>query len=71
MGLVWGGGSLLTIRVEGLSLPLALFALGGTGMVLAVGYGLYTTDPAEFSVNRGSVIAVVAAALLTLVAVAI
>lgn len=68
MGLAWSGRALLTIRTEGVSLPSALFAVGGLGMTVAVGYGLYTTEPAAFSVGRGSVVALVAAALLTLVA---
>jgi hypothetical protein len=71
MGLVWSGRSLLTIRAEGVSLPLALFAAGGLGMTVAVGYGLYTTDPAAFSVSRGTMVAVVVAALLTLVGVTV
>jgi hypothetical protein len=71
MGLIWGGRSLLTIRAEELSLPLALFAVGGLGMTLAVGYGLSTTDPETFAMSRGAVIAVVVAALLTLVGVTV
>jgi hypothetical protein len=71
MGLVWGGRSLLTIRTEGVSLPPALFAVGGLGMTVAVGYGLYTTEPEAFSVSRGAVVAVVVAALLTLAGVTV
>lgn len=47
MGLVWGGGSLLRIRAEGVSLPLTLFVVGGLGMTVSHGYKLYSIDPKE------------------------
>jgi hypothetical protein len=69
LGALWGFRALVSILTGGGSLPLTLMALGGIGMVVAVVYGLLTSDPNEFAVGRVSLAGVVLAALLTLIGV--
>ncbi len=51
-GAALGIPALISTTTGEQSLPLLLQTIGGCGMAVAVVYGLFTKDPAEFTVGK-------------------
>lgn len=66
IGAAVGLDALVSVATGGLTLPVALMALGAVGMILASVYKVLTADSAEFSIPAYALFGLILAALFAL-----